>query len=86
MSDPSTDAEVEHIAQQIELYLGRQRNAADTALGIARWWLGRPDADAILPRVESALERLVQRGIAISRVLPDGNRVYAAAAADRAPR
>jgi hypothetical protein len=80
VSEPSTGAEVEHIAQQIELYLARHGNAADTALGIARWWLALPDADAVLPLVESALERLVQRGVATSRVLPDGNRVYAAAA------
>jgi hypothetical protein len=80
VSDPSTDADVEHIAQQIELYLASHRNAADTALGIARWWLARPDADPVLSRVEAALERLVRRGVAISSLLPDGNRVYAAAA------
>jgi hypothetical protein len=77
--DPSTDAEIERIAQEIESYLIRHRDAADTALGIARWWLGQPNANTALPRVESALERLVRRGIVVSRVLADGNRVYSAA-------
>jgi hypothetical protein len=59
--------------------------AADTAEGIARWWL--PHAkEAALSQVEAALELLVQRRIVIRRELPGGNFIFSGAApATRGP-
>ena len=73
-STPGPD--VEQIARDIEGYLSRHPEAADTAEGIARWWLIQSQVEAQLPRLEFALELLVNRGVLIRRRLPDGNCVY----------
>ena len=74
--DSPPDAVVEQIARDVEGYLARHPGAADTAEGIARWWLVQSQVEAQLPRIESALDLLVSRGVLKRRRLPDGNCVY----------
>lgn len=82
MNRISTDAEVEGIARDLEKYISLHPTAADTADGIARWWLERPERHA-LSRVEAALESLVTRGLLARASLPDGRAVYSARPASR---
>jgi hypothetical protein len=70
---------VELIAHDIECYLWDHRGAADTAEGIARWWLTRCAVQAEATQVAAALDLLIQRGVVKRKPLPDGNCVYAAA-------
>ena len=75
MNHTHADAEVEEIARELEKYVLLHPTAADTPAGIARWWLDRREQPA-LNRVEAALEKLVERGVLVRRLLPDGNSIY----------
>jgi hypothetical protein len=68
-----------------ERYLSNHRGAADTAEGIARWWLTSGVDESELTQVAAALDLLIQRGVVSRRLLPDGNCVYAAASPRAAP-
>lgn len=74
MSDDPTRA----LADEVQGYLHRHPEAADTAEGIQRWWLADGSAHA-LAEVERALDRLVREGVLSRRLLPDGRLLYAAA-------
>jgi hypothetical protein len=76
------DAEIERIARDLEHYVSLHPTAADTAEGIARWWLPYSDEPA-LNLVEAALEQLVQRGIVARKSLPGGTFIFASAAPTR---
>ena len=67
------------VAGAIEAYLARHPDAADSAEGIARWWLSGGGLDASLDEVRSALGRLVEHGLVAWRQMPDGRRIYGAA-------
>lgn len=79
VSDRHLEPDVGQLAQEVERYLSLYPGAADTLEGIARWWLVRTQVEALLPRVEAALDHLVDRGVLTRRLLPDGNCVYARA-------
>ena len=78
MNHTPVDAEVEGIARELEKYVSLHSTAADTPEGIARWWLDRREQPT-LNSVEAALARLVERGVLVRRLLPDGHCVYACA-------
>ena len=68
--DPASRA-----AKRILSYLARHREAADTAQGIAAWWLS--DAPPVTVAVaESALTQLVEQGLVERQALPDGTVIY----------
>jgi len=73
----SADAEIEGIARDVEQYVSLHPTAADTADGIARWWLDRAEPPP-LSSVEAALESLMSRGLLARSSLPDGQAVYSA--------
>jgi len=75
----SNDDEVERIALEVERYVSCHPAAADTAHGIARWWLAGT-MQPCLVHMDAALERLVRRGVLTRHQLPDGNCVYSRAA------
>ena len=62
--------------EEILAYLASHPHAADSALGVARWWLG-PHA-SVLPvsDVESALRQLVARRQLREEALSDGTTLY----------
>jgi Fe2+ or Zn2+ uptake regulation protein len=75
MSADGSD-EVRSIAEEIERYLARHPNAADSADGIHRWWLPTRSSEKPLESVEAALELLVGRGVVSKTVLEGGRVIY----------
>lgn len=65
--------------QAIVEYLARSPQAADTAEGIAQWWM--PEMGVELPpaAVQEALERLLELHLIERSQLPDGSVIYRAA-------
>ena len=78
MTISPTDSDIERIALEIERYLSQHSDARDTAQGIARWWLAAAHIKTDIPRVEAALESLIQRGVVQRRKLAGGSVVYSA--------
>jgi hypothetical protein len=76
MPDTDEDA-VGAIASDIERYLAEHPDAADTVVGIQRWWLSRALADGPATSVMAALDRLVVCGVIVAVPMPDGRMVYA---------
>jgi hypothetical protein len=84
MSGPDDDA-VQTIAETIEAYLDVNPDAADSAEGIARWWLPPALAEESPAMVEDALERLVAAGVIRRQPMPDGRVLYAKKGATTCP-
>jgi len=81
-SDRDTEAGIRAaILEHVERWPG----AADTASGIATWWLPRLGINVSREEVARVLEDLVAEGIMQIRSLPDGAKLYgpSAAACDR---
>lgn len=68
--------EISALASDIESYIRDRPHASDTIEGIRRWWLGGRWADASMPLVAAALERLVRRRLMCARRQADGSTVY----------
>ncbi|MDE2394979.1 MAG: hypothetical protein KGL43_00915 [Burkholderiales bacterium] len=64
-------------AHQILEHLARHPQAADSALGVARWWLA-DDGRYTVQRVERVLEALAARHALRRERLADGTVIYAA--------
>jgi hypothetical protein len=65
------------IAARILAYLADRPDAADSARGIAEWWLGG-EAALDVAAVESALEALAREGLVRADRLAHGTRVWRA--------
>ena len=65
--------------QAIERYVAQHPAAADSAEGIAQWWLPAMGIDASMDEVTQALEILVDRGVLERAPLPGGQAIYRAA-------
>lgn len=65
-----------NVEQQILHYLQTHPNAADTAEGIAMWWLGKNECDMEIKTVEDALNKLVRKGLLRRRQFQDGHVLY----------
>lgn len=61
----SEDRVTRSIADEIERYLQRHPNAADSADGIRAWWLSAELSGAELSAVVQALEWLETRGVVV---------------------
>jgi hypothetical protein len=70
------------VADHIVDYLRAHPQAADTARGIAEWWLAGRAFDAAL--VNRALRMLAAEGHVVSETNPDGNRIWRAGPTIRA--
>jgi hypothetical protein len=77
MSDEHDEA-VQAVAADIGCYLKRHPDAADTAEGIARWWLGGRYYENELQLVQEAIAVLVKRGLMQWQTLPGGAEIYRA--------
>jgi hypothetical protein len=75
MPDPGT------LIAAIEAHLAAHPAAADSAEGVARWWLGSQGLDAGVQEVEAALDQLVRRQRLRRVELADGNWLYCGGAA-----
>jgi Fe2+ or Zn2+ uptake regulation protein len=63
-------------AEQILDYLSLHPKAADTAEGVARWWLRRQRFEVRLEVVARALERLFREGVVSRTLIRNGNSIY----------
>jgi hypothetical protein len=70
------DTDVQQIAVQIERYLQSHPNAADTAEGIARWWLPGQGIQVSPLIVQQALDYLGSKSVVKCNANPCGNKVY----------
>ena len=77
------DNKARAIADEILGYLRAHPQAADTARGIAEWWLSGRAVDTGL--VNRALRMLAADGYVVSETNPDGNRIWRAGQALRSP-
>lgn len=68
------------VVQAIERHLASHRHAADSAEGVARWWLGSLVPPPRLEEVEEALALLAAQGRLRHRSLPDGTLLYSSEA------
>ncbi|HNQ03131.1 MAG TPA: hypothetical protein PKH69_00820 [Thiobacillaceae bacterium] len=71
----STQTSLPQIAAGILAYLQRHPNAADTARGIARWWLPAPLGQDV-ELVAHALDTLLQQGLLHRQVNADRQTIY----------
>jgi hypothetical protein len=67
------------VACEIQRYLGAHPNAADTAEGIAQWWLSKPGRRSSPAMIQVALNQLVSEGRINRSVLADGTVLYRSA-------
>lgn len=67
------------VMEAIEAYLARHPEAADSAEGIARWWLAAGGLEVAADEVRRALARLIEFGIVRMDRTPDGRPLYRAA-------
>jgi hypothetical protein len=59
-------------------YLGRHPKAADSVVGVCRWWLPEEGISETELRVEDVLDELVAEGLLQRVPLPDGMVLYIA--------
>jgi len=67
---------VEAVATAILAHLDAHPLAADSAEGVARWWLGTDGSGVTLEQVERALDLLVSRRVLRRLSLADGTHWY----------
>jgi hypothetical protein len=70
------DSDVKAVAAEILRYLQAHRGAADTAEGIARWWIARQRLEESVDQVRSALSYLVDEARIKTKVTSSGSTRY----------
>ena len=73
------------LTREILDYLSEHPDAADTAEGIALWWVKRQRYEASVKLVSLALEELERRGSLDKTILPDGTFLYGASLSQKPP-
>jgi len=66
------------LERSIRAYLAAHPNAADSAVGIQRWWLPDELAFASITQLVTALRAVVATGGLAEHHLPDGSVIYSA--------
>ena len=79
----STQARRLRLAEAIRDYLARHPDAADSAEGVAKWWLGPLGTEATTADTEQALLYLYGLGLIDRQTLPDGRALYRARRSSR---
>ena len=74
-NDQSRQLETDPV-EEILAYLASHPHAADSADGVARWWLGPHASSLPVSDVESALRQLVARQQLREEALSDGTTLY----------
>lgn len=70
------NTDIAAVVAAIRRYLCDHPYAADTAEGIARWWLSGTSGNELLTDVERAMEQLVAQGEVVRQTLSDGTVIY----------
>ena len=63
------------IAEEIPRYLRDHPDAADSFEGIRQWWLPRVRFEEATASIEKALQELLERGVVVRQVMPDGTTI-----------
>jgi len=71
------DGNLSRVTRAIQDYFASHPDAADSAEGIARWWLVGEGVVATEDEVRAALGMLVERGLVLPQRMPDGRLIYA---------
>jgi len=84
---PPTGARAQQVllVQAIEAHLAAHPHAADSATGVARWWLGVRGIHATAAAVEAALAEMVAQQRLRHTTLADGSVLYSRPAFPDAP-
>lgn len=69
---------IAELKDEILKYLRAHPKAADTAEGIASWWLPRQPYEVDFQRVQQALDELAERGLVAKTTVADGTILYKA--------
>jgi hypothetical protein len=64
------------IAGEIDRYLEKHPNSADSLTGVARWWLTRQRYEDALEDIQAALEYLETQQAIFKQVNSDGTIIY----------
>lgn len=75
----SSDPIVVDTAKAINRYLLARPNATETVDGVAKWWLLRQRYDDSKELVQKALDLLMDEGVVMRCVMPDGKVMYSKA-------
>jgi Fe2+ or Zn2+ uptake regulation protein len=75
---PQPTDSCQQLATAIESYLSAHPAAADSAKGVAEWWILGMGLKASINDVRRALELLMQRGVVEVQVMGDKRKVYRA--------
>lgn len=67
---------IEDLAHRIQEYLSAHRYAADSAEGIAKWWLAEEKNCPAPESVELALKELIKMGVVRKNTNMDGTAIY----------
>jgi len=78
-------ADIPELITVIEAHLAAHPTAADSAEGVARWWVGSRGIEATAGEVEPVLALLVRRHRLRRVQLADGSTLYCAADASAVP-
>ena len=78
MNQNDKQRRIEIIAQEISRYVRTRPDAAETAEGVARWWIARQRMEEPVAIVEEALELLVRRAELVKRET-EGDTLYLSA-------
>ncbi|CAN5818258.1 hypothetical protein BH11GEM2_BH11GEM2_26340 [soil metagenome] len=81
MSENEGDT-IDPVVRALRRYIAAHPGAADTVVGIQRWWLA-PAVDEPMPLVELALDRLIEEGVMRRVDMQDGSAIYSAARHDQ---
>ena len=71
-----------NIADEIARYLRDHPEAADSLDGIRQWWLPRIRLHEANAQIEEAVQELLDRGVIVRQVIPDGTVLYRRAEGD----
>jgi hypothetical protein len=67
---------IENIAEAIRDYITRNPSAADTAKGIAGWWLSPEYKYYGIDYIQQALDKLENESFLVKQCLPGGSVIY----------
>lgn len=76
MSNDNDYPQIDLAIRSLRVHVQRNRGAADTFEGIARWWLGADSAAISHNALHAALQHLVEAGVLSTRLLPSGETLW----------
>lgn len=69
MNNSDRRQRIQSVANEISKYINKRPNAAETAEGVANWWISRQRIEESVEIVENALEYLVAQRTLVKRNL-----------------